>query len=135
MTDNEADTITQLMRQIEVLRDALQGRTVSCGQCNAMAKERDELKAQLQNVQFLHERMMTRGVRPVVGERMNELQKCVKQTQKQASDLTSQLHHARKDLGQLRDAVRQYLQLDEGMHGRQWLNARERLKQLTHVKP
>lgn len=123
-----SDQVDELLREIETLRDALQGRTVSCGQCNELAKERDELK-------FLYESMMNRGVRPVVGERMNKLQECVKQTQKQASDLMSQLHHARKDRGQLRDAVRQYLQLDDGMHGRQWLKARERLKQLTNVKP
>ena len=43
MTDNEADTITQLMRQIEVLRDALQGRTVSCSLCNYTTQRHDEL--------------------------------------------------------------------------------------------
>lgn len=129
------DRVDELLREIETLRYALQGRTMSCSFCNQTAKERDELKAQLQNVQFLHDNMMTRGVRPAVAERMNEMQQCLKKTQKQASELMSQLHHARKDRGQLRDAVRQYLQLDDGMHGRQWLKARERLQQLTHVEP
>lgn len=43
MNDTTADTITQLMRQIEVLRNALQGRTMSCSQCNYMAKRHDEI--------------------------------------------------------------------------------------------
>jgi hypothetical protein len=43
MNDSEADTVVGLMRQIEVLRDALKGRTVSCATCNFIAKQREEL--------------------------------------------------------------------------------------------
>lgn len=43
MTESEADTIVNLMRQIEVLRDALKGRTMSCSHCNYMSKRHDEL--------------------------------------------------------------------------------------------
>lgn len=48
MTDSEADTVVNLMRQIEVLRDALKGRTMSCSFCNQAAKERDHLVKQVE---------------------------------------------------------------------------------------
>jgi len=35
-------TYEELEREVAELRQALTGRTVSCGNCNAMAKERDE---------------------------------------------------------------------------------------------
>ena len=35
-------TYKELEREVAELRQALTGRTVSCGNCNAMAKERDE---------------------------------------------------------------------------------------------
>ena len=35
--------VDQLLREIETLRDALKGRTVSCSLCNYTAKQRDEL--------------------------------------------------------------------------------------------
>lgn len=38
-----SDQVDELLREIETLRDALQGRTVSCSMCNYTAKQRDEL--------------------------------------------------------------------------------------------
>lgn len=38
-----SDQVDDLLREIETLRDALQGRTVSCSMCNYTAKQRDEL--------------------------------------------------------------------------------------------
>lgn len=35
--------VDQLLREIETLRDALSGRTMSCAWCNYTAKQRDEL--------------------------------------------------------------------------------------------
>lgn len=37
------DRIDELLREIEELRDALKGRTVSCGQCNALARQNEAL--------------------------------------------------------------------------------------------
>lgn len=51
MTDSEADTVVNLMRQIEVLRDVLKGRTMSCSFCNNTAKDLDVLKAKHQDLQ------------------------------------------------------------------------------------
>ena len=48
MNDSTAETITQLMRQIEVMRTALQGRTQSCEFCNQAAKDRDHLVKQVE---------------------------------------------------------------------------------------
>jgi len=42
VSDSPEDKIVQLMREIEELRQALTGRTVSCDFCNQAAKERDE---------------------------------------------------------------------------------------------
>lgn len=36
------DRVAELLREIEQLRNALQGRTVSCGQCNMLARQRDD---------------------------------------------------------------------------------------------
>lgn len=38
-----SDQVDELLREIEELRDALQGRTVSCSFCNYTAKQHDEL--------------------------------------------------------------------------------------------
>ena len=38
-----SDQVDELLREIETLRDALKGRTVSCSMCNYTAKQRDEL--------------------------------------------------------------------------------------------
>lgn len=38
-----SDQVDELLREIETLRDALQGRTVSCSMCNYTAKQREEL--------------------------------------------------------------------------------------------
>jgi hypothetical protein len=38
-----SDQVDELLREIETLRDALQGRTVSCAWCNAQAKKQEEL--------------------------------------------------------------------------------------------
>ena len=37
-----SDQVDELLREIEELRNALKGRTVSCDFCNNSAKERDE---------------------------------------------------------------------------------------------
>lgn len=38
-----SDQVDDLLREIETLRDALKGRTVSCSMCNYTAKQRDEI--------------------------------------------------------------------------------------------
>lgn len=38
-----SDPTDNLLREIEQLRNALQGRTMSCSWCNTQAKKRDEL--------------------------------------------------------------------------------------------
>lgn len=40
-----SDQVDELLREIETLRDALQGRTVSCSMCNYTAKQHDELQS------------------------------------------------------------------------------------------
>ena len=44
VSDSPEDKIVQLMREIEELRQALTGRTVSCHACNQSAMERDMLR-------------------------------------------------------------------------------------------
>lgn len=43
-----SDKVDELLREIEELRDALKGRTVSCGQCNELARQIEDLKQQMQ---------------------------------------------------------------------------------------
>lgn len=42
-----SDQVDELLREIETLRNALKGRTVSCGQCNTLAREIEDLKHQM----------------------------------------------------------------------------------------
>jgi len=51
VNDTTADTVVNLMRQIEVLRDALKGRTMSCSFCNQAAKDREHLVKQVEEWQ------------------------------------------------------------------------------------
>jgi hypothetical protein len=46
VNDATADTIAQLIRQIEVLRSALTGRTMSCEWCNSTAKQLAQAEAE-----------------------------------------------------------------------------------------
>lgn len=46
------DRIDELLREIEELRDALKGRTVSCSFCNQTSKERDELRSAVRKFVF-----------------------------------------------------------------------------------
>lgn len=49
------DRIDELLREIEELRNALNGRTVSCGQCNELAKQNDAvLRSRDQFIKQLH---------------------------------------------------------------------------------
>lgn len=47
-----SDPTDNLLREIEQLRYALEGRTMSCAWCNAQAKKQDELKLAL--IDFLN---------------------------------------------------------------------------------
>lgn len=56
-----SDQVDELLREIETLRDALQGRTVSCGQCNELAKERDELRSAVRKFVFEESRFAAKA--------------------------------------------------------------------------
>lgn len=72
-----SDQVDELLREIETLRDALKGRTVSCSDCEHLVQERDELIY----------------------------------------------------------AIRAFVDLNRGTHGRQWLNAYNAMCKLANVKP
>lgn len=47
-----SDQVDDLLREIEELRNALKGRTVSCVFCNNTARERDELRSAVRKFVF-----------------------------------------------------------------------------------